>query len=248
MKAFAGWAISAGLVVLAAAAANAQGAPQPTGSPHYQAASDFSGPYGEDMPAPPPQVVPPQAVMPEPEYGPGMPPSLLPPREVYAVLRENGFSPLGVPRLRGMFYTIAAVDRRGDDGRLVIDARNGQIVRFVPAYRDDDDYYGGPPRPYLPMSYLDGRPPRPPAAIPNRMASRMPATVPVPKASPVRPSEARPLAEKPAPAAPVQQSAAVQTKPVEQPSVAAPAPGPVVKPAAPAIQPTQPMPQVQDLE
>ena len=49
------------------------------------------------------------------------------------VLRENGFSPLGVPRLRGLFYSVSAIDRRGDDGRLVIDARDGRIVRFVPA-------------------------------------------------------------------------------------------------------------------
>src|ERR1700720_3900364 len=75
-----------------------------------------------------------------PKYGPGYygGPSLLPPTEVYTVLRQNGFSPLGVPRLRGLFYSIAAIDRRGDDGRLVIDARNGQIVRFVPA-----DRFGG---------------------------------------------------------------------------------------------------------
>lgn len=244
MKAFTGWAISAGLV-LAATAANAQEAPQQADSPHYQAASDFSGPYGEmPPPPPPPPSVPPQAAV--PEYGPGGPPSLLPPTEVYSVLRENGFSPLGVPRLRGMFYTIAAVSRRGDDGRLVIDARNGEIVRFVPAYRYGYDFYDGPPRPYVrlpPMTRFEA-PPRPPAAIPNKMASRMPPTVPVPKASPVRPSEAPPLAEKTAPAASVQQSAAVQTKPAEQP----PVPAPEAKPTAPVIQPTQPMPKVQDLE
>jgi len=34
-------------------------------------------------------------------------------------------------------YTIAVMDRRGDDGRLVINARNGRIIRFMPAYRRD---------------------------------------------------------------------------------------------------------------
>ena len=65
---------------------------------------------------------------------------LLPSTEVYTVLRENGFSPLGIPRLRGFVYTIAVIDRGGEDGRLVIDARNGRIIRFVPAYRMGDNF------------------------------------------------------------------------------------------------------------
>ena len=78
---------------------------------------------------------------------------LLPPTEVYAVLRENGFSPLGAPRQRGLFYSISAIDRQGDEGRLVIDARDGRIVRFVPADRLSgyggygDGYYRAGPRP-----------------------------------------------------------------------------------------------------
>ena len=51
------------------------------------------------------------------------------------MLRDNGFSPLGIPRLRGFVYTIAVIDRGGEDGRLIIDARNGRIIRFMPAYR-----------------------------------------------------------------------------------------------------------------
>ena len=41
------------------------------------------------------------------------------------MIRENGFSPLGIPQQRGFIYTIAVIDRGGDDGRLVIDARDG---------------------------------------------------------------------------------------------------------------------------
>ena len=67
---------------------------------------------------------------------------LLPPQEVYAVLRDNGFSPLGVPHQRGLVYTIAVIDRNGEDGRLVIDARNGRIIRFMPAYRYGQGYGG----------------------------------------------------------------------------------------------------------
>jgi hypothetical protein len=268
MKALRGWAITAGLI-FAATAANAQEAPQQTGAPQLQPASDFNEPYADVPPpaAPPQTVVPdygprvlPQAAV--PQYGPGVPPDLLPPREVYSVLRENGFSPLGVPRLRGLFYSIAAIDRRGGDGRLVIDARDGRIVRFVPAEHFGgygygggyggygDGYYGGSPGPSYrygplePMTRLEA-PPRPPASVP-KVASRTPQTVPMPKAAPARPTDQRPLAEKPAPS-PVQQSAAVQVKPADAPQAAAPAIE-AAKPAAPAIQATQPMPKVQGLE
>ena len=230
MKLFTGWVLSAGLV-LTAATANAQGVqPQEIGRGPATAVSDIGGPYA---------AMPPDA--PVPGYGP----TLLPPMEVYTVVREGGFSPLGIPRQRGMFYVISVIDRRGDDGRLVIDARTGQIVRFVPAYRMGDNRYDSAPTTYAPagppppISNLRG-PPRPPAPVPM-VASRMPPTVPIPKASPQRPPNA--VAE------PAQQSAAVQVKPADTP--ATPQAAPVVveaKPAPPPIQPTQPMPKVQGLE
>jgi hypothetical protein len=234
MKLFTGWVISAGLV-LAATAAHAQGtSPGGTGG-SYTAVSDVAGPSAGPYAAMPPEA-------PVPGYGYG--PILLPPREVYTVVRENGFSPLGVPQQRGLFYTIAVIDRGGDDGRLVIDARNGRIVRFIPAYRLGNNLNEGVPRP--------------PASVP-RVASRTPL-VPMPKASPPRIDEATPLAAtKPAPEklapeksapAPAQQSAAVQMKPADaQPAPQAAAPAAVeAKPAAPQIMPTQEMPKVQGLE
>jgi hypothetical protein len=250
MKLLTGWVMSAGLV-LTAAAANAQApAPHETGDPSYRVVSDIDGPYA---------AMPPDAPVP-PRYGP----ALLPPPEVYTVLRENGFSPLGIPHQRGLVYTIAVVDRRGDDGRLVIDARNGRIIRFMPAYRmgDNGDMPGsyGPGGPLPPASAVRG-PPRPPLSIP-RVASRMPAAVPVPRAAPPRAGEVpragdvKPLAATPpAPVpAPAQQSAAVQPKPAETPpapqAVAPQAAAPTVeaKPATPQIEPTQEMPKVQGLE
>ena len=279
MKALRGWAVTVGLV-LAATAANAQTASQPAGPARYQAASDIEGPYANVPPPPPVITAPtygPRAYGPPPaygagpaEYGPGYAAPLLPPTEIYAVLRENGFSPLGVPRLRGLFYSISAIDRRGDDGRLVIDGRDGRIVRFVPAEHFGgygggygDGSYGSAPRPSYgygpiePMTRLDNAP-RPPASVP-KIASRMPQQVPMPKAAPTKltdrldakpsdakPSDVKPLADKAAPA-PMQQSAAVQAKPADTPP-AAPAAAVEAKPAAPAIQPTQPMPKVQGLE
>ena len=234
MKLITGWVMTAGLV-LAATAANAQvSAPYGAGRSHATVVSDVGGPY---------------AAMPREAPGPGYGPTLLPPAEVYTILRESGFSPLGIPQQRGYVYTISVIDRGGDDGRLVIDARTGRIVRFMPAYRSGDNFnedltvtYGpvGPP-----ISTIRGVP-RPPASVPH-VASRTPA-VPMPKAAPPRTDEAKPLAAKPAPE-PAQQSAAVQAKPADAPpQAAAPAATVEAKPAVPQIQPTQEMPKVQGLE
>ncbi|MBB4363555.1 hypothetical protein GGD65_004600 [Bradyrhizobium sp. CIR18] len=223
-------------------------------------ASDFDGPYA------PPEAAPP----PPPRYGQGYGygygyeergPALLPSTEVYAVLRENGFSPLGIPRLRGSVYTIAVIDRRGDDGRLVINARDGRIIRFMPAA----DAYGMAPAyderaasPYGPQSALPpptvirGGPPRPPALIPH-VASR---AVPLPRAAPRRgetpvavAKPAEPVtqqAQAPQAQAP-QQTAAAQAKPAEAaPQAIAPTVG-QAKPA-PTILPTQEMPAAQGLD
>src|SRR5258705_3371336 len=159
MKLFTGWVMFAGLVVMAAGA-NAQGlAPYETGRSRYTGVSDVEGPYA----AMPPEI-------PAPRYGP----ALLPPTEVYAILRDSGFLPLGIPQQRGLVYTISVIDRGGDDGRLVIDARTGRIIRFIPAYRMGDNFNGdldvaygpvGPLPPPTNSSYR--RAPRPPLPIPH---------------------------------------------------------------------------------
>ncbi|MFT4118480.1 hypothetical protein [Bradyrhizobium sp.] len=260
MKFFTG-CVAAAALALGATAAEAQVLANGAARGPYVAVSDFDGPYA------PPEALPPP---PPPRYGYGYgyeergpAPALLPSTEVYAVLRENGFSPLGIPRLRGSVYTIAVIDRRGDDGRLVIDARDGRILRFMPAA----DAYGMAPAyeeravsPYGPQSALPpptvvrGGPPRPPAPIPH-VASR---TVPLPKAAPQR-AETPMAAVRPAPteqrqtqAAPQaqpsqQQAAAVQAKPAEAtPQTAAPTVG-QARPA-PTILPTQEMPAAQGLD
>jgi hypothetical protein len=233
MRFFSGSMISAGLV-LSAVAANAQVLPpHPIGGPHYAVVSDFDGvPYG---------AMPQDA--PVPRYGYGYGPSLLPPEEVYTVLRENGFSPLGIPRQRGMVYTIAAVDRRGTDGRLVIDARTGRILRFMPAdrmgyFNPGEDSAGayGAVGPLPPVSAVRG-PPRPPGNIPH-VASRTPPKAAAPYAADVKPGTAP---------APAQQSAAVQAKPADAPAAVVTT-GAVPPKPAPQILPTQTMPQMQGLD
>lgn len=262
MKFFTG-CVAAATLALAATIAQAQ-VPASGIAGGVIAVSDFDGPYA-----------PPDAAPPPPRYGYGQsygygyeergPAPVLPSTEVYAVLRENGFSPLGVPRLRGSVYTIAVIDRRGDDGRLVIDARDGRILRFMPtadAYGMAPDYEAPVVTPYRPQSALPpptmvrNGPPRPPAPIPH-VARR---TVPLPKAAPPR-GEAPAAAVKPTEPAthqaqvpqvqapqsqPAQQTAAVQAKPAETgPQSVASAVG-QAKPSA-TILPTQEMPAAQGL-
>lgn len=256
MTRFVSWAVSAGLMV-AATAANAQ-MPAP-----YRAVSDFDGPYGAPYGAPPPAPPPPPVY----NYG-GYAPALLPPTEVYAVLRDNGFSPLGIPHQRGFVYTIAVVDRNGEDGRLVIDARNGRIIRFVPSWGGGGPYGGnfesermsgyGSDIALPPPTVIRGVP-RPPASVPRVASRAVPLSVPKP-----------PVAIKPREHA--QQSAAIETRPVTPPPAPAsappaanaqaqPAPAPLAQanaaPAnvttgeakpAPIIRPTQPMPPAEGLE
>ena len=239
MKFFMG-SLAAGLVVLA-------GSAQAQVPGRYMAASDFEAPY-----AVAPRPVPGPRYAPGPQDGYG--PSLLPSTEVYSVLRDNGFSPLGIPRLRGFVYRIAVIDSRGADGRLVIDARNGRIIRFVPAYRmGGDNYYeeeselrgplgGQPPQAQAPQAQApqaqapDHVAAAPRTSRPTHVASR---AVPMPKASP--------LAAKPAPA-PVQQAAAPAPKPAEAQAAAPVTTGAVPAKPVPQIAPTQEMPSMQGLE
>src|SRR4051812_42883865 len=191
MKLFTGWVLAAGLA-LGASAADAQ-----VIGPYR--ASDFGGPYvdapyrgGPDYTPPPAEGAPPP---PQrygyggygPGYAPGYAPAaLVPPHEVYNIIRQAGFSPLGIPQQRGFIYTIAVIDRGGEDGRLVIDARSGRILRFVPAWQNGASYEGarnsayGPSGPLPPAVHAAGGP-RPPASVPH-VASR---SVPVPKPSPL---------------------------------------------------------------
>jgi len=226
MKFFTG-SLAAGLILLAGGA-QAQ-VPGP-----YTAASDVEAPY-----AMAPRPVP--SYEPGPRYGNS--PSLLPSTEVYAVLRDNGFSPLGIPRLRGFVYTIAAIDRGGADGRLIIDARNGRIIRFLPAYRMGGDNY------YEEQSALRepfmAQPPQAPDQVqaeprPSRPAPHVASrVVPMPKANP--------NASKPA-AAPIKQAAAPAPKPAEVQAAAPVTTGSAPAKPAPQIAPTQDMPSMQGLE
>ena len=260
MKLFTGWALAAGLA-LSATAVNAQ-------MPGPNRVSDFSGPGpyvdgpyrgGPYYAPPPPEVAPPPP--PRYGYGPGYgaygpgyaPAALVPPHEVYNIIREAGFSPLGIPQQRGFIYTIAVVDRGGEDGRLVIDARSGRILRFVPAWQHGAPYDGawnssyGPPGPLPPGAARSDL--KPPASAP-RVASR---SVPVPKPSPLAAKQtaepAKPAeAAKPAAEPSTQQAAVTQAKPADPGPATTATIGQTQAKAAPGILPTQEMPKAQGLE
>jgi len=249
-----GWVVSAGLVLATTAASAATLAPTEAGGLRHGGAvivkvSDFRGPYAA-----------------LPEEGPTMPRyagALLPPEEVYAVLRETGFSPLGIPRLRGAIYVIAAVDRSGDDGRLFIDARSGRILSFMPAYQMGESYredlgaaYGAYDPQAAPSMPAARGAPRPPASIPHVASRVAPMPQPAPPVTIVMPKAVPPAAEAKPPEPALPRAAAVEARPLAAPAgpPAAAAP-PAAAPAtvgqarpAPQILPTQAMPKVQDLE
>jgi hypothetical protein len=268
MKFFPGLAVSAALVCAAPAADAQMLAPYDAGKGRL--VSDVDGPY-VDVPEAPPRAPrsygygPDRGYAPDRGYGPDYryapdrgygpdygyapaPAALLPPQEVYAILRDNGFSPLGIPRQRGYVYVIAVLDRGGEDGRLMIDGRNGRIIRFVPASQWGEAY----DRMSFSRGLNHGR-----DLAPSSGATVGALPTPI-NATPRPPMSLPPVASRGAVPAQAQKPAVVATKPPAQPlqqSAAKPAEAPKqagtvgeAKPAAPQIKPSQEMPAVQGLE
>ena len=215
---------------------------------------------GDDLlPPPRPRFIYPRgpfAAIPPARIEPPIDGPSVPPVEVARMLRSTGYSLLGQINRRGWVYTVAVLNPRGDDGRAVIDARTGAIIRFIPALavnarlNDELGVIYGPPGP-PPVVQDFSRTPRPPKPVPRiakrdvapKLADRMPASAqPTTSSIPVKPDETKPVA----PAD--QQTASTQTKPVEIPAEVKPAPQPDVKPFTPELLPTQQMPDVQTLD
>ncbi|GAA3847920.1 hypothetical protein AFIC_000744 [[Pseudomonas] carboxydohydrogena] len=199
---------------------------------------------------------------------------ILAPEEIPGILRQQGFSQLGPVFRRGWVYTVAVLNQNGDDGRLIVDARTGEPIRFIPAMRmdsrlrDELDRMYGPPGPPPARFARDPRdsygavpprgeyPPRTashdaPVASPHHAASLKRAAKTIAKTAP-KPAPASVAA---VPATPPAAPAAAQTA---QLSGAAPKdmPKPEAKveakptPAADTIElkPTEPMPPVQPMD
>jgi hypothetical protein len=268
MKVFVGSMMSA--AVLLAGVAHGQVLPPMHGeAAAVVRASDVGGSYAAAPAYGPPGAydeAPPSRAYGVVRYGYAL--AALPLSEVYAIVREAGFSLLGMPQQRGPIYTVAAVDQDGEDGRLVIDARSGQIIRFLPAYGLRDRRQAEIDMRYEPGSrYEPAAPPtlpqyrRPPyaagAAAPGpTLADRTPSSVPLPKRPPARAvaAPAKPVAAnvaKPAAiappaatpdAAPVQQSAVTAPRVIDmkRPETTGTAPPTAAPAAAPAPEATPP--------
>ena len=184
MKLFMG-SLAAGLILLAGGAQAQVRGP-------YMAASDVEAPY-----AVAPRPVPGPHFEPGPRYGYG--PSLLPSTEVYSVLRDNGFSPLGIPQAARL-----RLHHRGDRPR-----RRGRPAGDRRAQRPDPPLHAGLPHgrrqllrgaeraPTGPLERCrrEPMPPQPPAPDqvqaaprPSRPAHVASRAVPMPKASRSPPS------------------------------------------------------------
>lgn len=236
------WGCVALSAMLAASAAQAQTTPVTDEIPApYASRDDMAverGPYG------PYAALPPAAV-----YGE----EIVPPFQAARILRSTGYELLSRPIRRGPVYMVAVINPRGMEGRAVLDAHTGRLMRFVPVAYDDDssvDAYGLPGPPPRRMTARPAG--RPPAAVPHE-ASRVPVAAPAaaaPAARPdARPAEAQqqqpPQQQQASPPAGQQQAAAVPPKGTADAASAKP-PAPPKPPVQ--LQPTQPMPPVQDFE
>jgi hypothetical protein len=86
-------------------------------------------------------------------------PSVLPPPEINSIVRSMGLLPTGAPVREGLAYVVLATDPRGNQVRVIVDARFGDVlsVRRViaagppGAYPEPRRLYGAVrPRPYAP--------------------------------------------------------------------------------------------------
>lgn len=198
---------------------------------------------------------------------------ILAPDEIPGILRQQGFSQLGPVFRRGWVYTVAVLNQNGDDGRLIVDARTGEPIRFVPAMRMDsrlrdelDRMYGPPGPPPARFAQPYGNPP-PRRDYPSRTASHGVPAASAHHAAPLK-RAAKAIAKtapKPnptttaiAPAKPSAPSSAAQTAQLSGTSGSAskdtPKPETKVeaKPAPDAdtieLKPTGPMPPVQPMD
>jgi hypothetical protein len=151
---------------------------------------------------------------------------LIPPFEVFTVLRSMGFEPAGSPMLRGGVYVVRAYDDDEIPVRVTLDARSGRVLTVTDIAQGDDFSTPGrmgalpmPPddlpaqpeyrQPYPPEYRTGARP------APNHAARPLPngASAPGVAAAP-------PLPKKPAVAA---RTPTPKARPAETASTAAPA-------------------------
>ena len=169
---------------------------------------------------------------------------VMPPQQIGKILRANGFLPQATPVRNGEAYQVRAIDRRGRQVRVAIDARYGDILMvrpiiMVPPGALGPRPYGPPPAYYdddLPTGAVGAYPP------PGHTATLTPAHPPIPRPKPA----AKPAAVTPAPAAAPEAKSAPEANPAPAAAAAAPAPAAPVPASAPS--PPAALPPVTPLE
>jgi hypothetical protein len=123
----------------------------------------------------------------EPMVGYG---EVLSPAEIFGILRESRFRPIGPVQRRGRFYVVRTIAPRGEDVRVAVDGLSGRIVWVRPIDDEPQRYGMGPAdRPMDEPDYAYGRQPMygrnapygygpsaygPPGPIPNEPPSYEP--------------------------------------------------------------------------
>jgi hypothetical protein len=164
--------------------------------------------------------------------------SPLPPQEVMAIVRSTGLQPLGRPERQGPTYGVRALNRAGQEVRVIVDARMGRILKVIPLAQEAaappydrppgaamPDPYGPNPRlgavppppygpgPYDPGAYGPGTEPEAPPPISG--AARSPQLGAAPAARP-KPKPEQPKSEQ----SKSEQAKPQQSKPAQGPAVA----------------------------
>jgi hypothetical protein len=155
--------------------------------------------------------------------------ALIPPFEVYTIIRSMGFDPAGTPTLRGAVYIVRAFDDDDIPVRVTVDARSGRVITVTELTRADE--YSAPAR--------VGAYPRPPGRVPSvtyrsapthgTPASPPAVAAPSVRQSAVTPRTPTPRARPPQAKAPETTASIPDTKPGTGKSI----PAPVAPSAAP---------------
>ena len=140
--------------------------------------------------AAPGRADPASTVAPAPTFG------LMQPFEINKIVRDAGFTPLGLPQRKGTTYVLRAIDSRDVLIRVVIDARSGAISavnRFVPARPDGVIGMMPPDGAQEPLRSLLGPPPPEPLPPPRKaLLDEPPGTPPGSPPHDVPPDHAMP--------------------------------------------------------
>jgi hypothetical protein len=85
------------------------------------------------------------------------PAGVLPPFEILTVVRSAGLNPVGRPTRRGPNYMLRAVDEFGQDVRVVVDGRMGEVISVTPVGYEPREL-GREADPMFPSIYQSGTP------------------------------------------------------------------------------------------